>query len=252
MNIFINGTEFKLTARGSLPGLTPAAVIIEGTSYNVDDNKRLHMVAPKKAHRLTFRWLDNKRPLPHQVTVLDRVWQYDENGTYSRKLDLQQDPTTIITINEMPFELRAHPSPKPLVKISVDGFLYEANGADLDRLQRFNLLEELRITGVHFEQEITIFHRVWSCSAGDIYRPKVESAKPFPQAGQTVILDGVEVEVLHLDRGIVFWYNSEDEIHGMVQAEKLKSSLAETMRADLAKGLGPKELIAIGWSREIN
>jgi hypothetical protein len=247
MKMFINGERFTLTPATSNRAWAP--VFIDGVAYAVDDKEKLEALTRRGDEELTITVEGTNIK---DITLLDRVWLRNDAGTYSRKLDLPQDLITIITINEWEVELKAHPSPRPLCRVIVDGGFYEANGRDLDQLQRFNLLEELRITGVAFEQEITVLNRVWSCKPGSsTYHPKVESAKPFPHAGQTVSLDGVEIEVLHLDRGIVFWYNPEDEIHGMVRAEKLKSSLAETMRADLAKGLGPKELVAIGWSREV-
>jgi hypothetical protein len=260
MNIFINGTEFTLTElNAALARITKAAVIIEGTPYNVDDKALLEKVAPKKAHHLTFRWLDDKRPLPHRVTILDRVWQYDKNGTYGRKLDLHEDMMGFL-INGTDFKLISIEPMGRYSPIIINGSHYDVDKGERLHAIAHSQAEELKITGVSFEQEITILDRVWSCKPGSsTYHPKVDivfpslPTLPFPHAGQVVSLDGVEVEVCHVTAsGVVFWHNPEDDIYGVIRVEKLRPSLIETMRADLAKGLGPKELIALGWSRKIS
>jgi hypothetical protein len=251
MRIFINGTEFKLTAREPLTArITKASVILEGTPYNVDDKALLEKVAPKKAHHLTFRWLDSKRPLPHRVTILDRVWQYDENGTYIRVY-----PTMMgFLINGTDFKLISIEPMGRYSPIIINGSHYDVDKGERLHAIAHSQAEELKITGVSFEQEITILDRVWSCKPGSsTYHPKQEPTLPFPHAGQVVNLDGVEVEACHVTAsGVVFWHNPEDDIYGVIRVEKLRPSLIETMRADLAKGLGPKELIALGWSRKIS
>jgi hypothetical protein len=137
--------------------------------------------------------------------------------------------------------------------VFIDGVGYGVDNKERLQSVAHSQAEELQITAEGSNvKEITILDRVWVRNAYGEYRRKLDPALPFPHAGQVVSLDGVEVEVLHMDRGLVFWYNPEDEIHGMVKACKLKSSLVETLRADLAKGLEPKELIALGWSRKIS
>jgi hypothetical protein len=252
MKLVINGSlHFPLT-----PARVPSALVqvqFNGGWYCVDAKEQLQALLDVPARDAIVHVVGVARSeMPRELSIFGQGWlRNDENGTYNQKLD----PITIITINETDFELRAHPSPKLFYSVGVDGVTFEINGEDRDTFARYNLLDEIRVEGFcptkHHERPevITIFDHVWLLNFGGTYNQK--PAKPFPHAGQTVSLDGVEIEVLHLDRGIVFWYNPEDEIHGMVRAEKLKSSLAETMRADLAKGLGPKELIALGWSREL-
>jgi len=109
--------------------------------------------------------------------------------------------------------------------------------------------DKLTIPGL-VHNEITILDRVWVHTTMAVFVPKAESAKPFPHVGQVVSFDRTDVEVLHIDRGIVFWYNPIDCIHGMTNASKLRPSQAATLRADMAKGLDAKALIALGWRRE--
>jgi hypothetical protein len=138
---------------------------------------------------------------------------------------------------------------------------------DVDKGERLHAIahsqaEELEIEFDHtriLPDEITILDRVWSLNFGGTYNRKLDivfpslPTLPFPHAGQVVSLDGVEVEVCHVTAsGVVFWHNPEDGIYGVIRVEKLRPSLIETMRADLAKGLAPKELIALGWSRKIS
>jgi hypothetical protein len=163
MKIFINGEQFTLTLATRHP--TWASVTLEGTDYIVPDKEKLlRLTEINGTTMLKFRWPDDRRSLPHEFTIIDRVWTYKRDGEYRRK----QEPTL-----------------------------------------------------------------------------------PFPHAGQVVSLDGVEIEVCHVTAsGVVFWHNPEDGIYGVIRVEKLRPSLIETMRADLAKGLAPKELIALGWSRK--
>jgi hypothetical protein len=246
MRIFINGNKFLLNTTQRMLAWYP--VFIDGVGYGVDNKERLQSVAHSQAEELQITAEGSN---VKEITILDRVWVRNAYGEYRRKLDPQEDPITIL-INGTEFKLISIEPMGRYSPIIINGLHY-----DVDKGERLHAIahsqsEELKITGVSFEQEITILDRVWSCKPGSsTYHPKQDPTLPFPHAGQVVSLDGVEVEVLHMDRGLVFWYNPEDEIHGMVKACKLKSSLVETLRADLAKGLGPKELIALGWSREL-
>jgi hypothetical protein len=248
MKIFINGNKFLLNTTQRMLAWYP--VFIDGVGYGVDNKERLQSVAHSQAEELEIKF-DHTVILPDEITILDRVWLLNTAGTYSRKLDPEVDTITIL-INGTEFKLISIEPMGRYSPIIINGSHYDVDKGERLHAIAHSQAEELKITGVSFEQEITILDRVWSCKPGSsTYRPKQDPALPFPHAGQVVSLDGVEVEVLHLDRGIVFWYNPEDEIHGMVKACKLKSSLVETMRADLAKGLGPKELIALGWGRKV-
>jgi hypothetical protein len=159
-----------------------------------------------------------------------------------------------ILINGTRFEIVSvlpHASWAPIV---YKGVMYDIDkGDDLQSIAHAEE-EELTITLEGSDiKEITILDRVWLRNDAGTYSRKLDPALPtlpFPQPGQVVNLNGVELEVLHIHGAHFFWYNHEDSFHGVAECADIQPSLIETMRADLAKGLGPKELIALGWSRK--
>ena len=271
MNIFINGKTFNLTERGPRPSATKPAVVIDGRRYDVDDKKRLqsvfassHKIAVLWIDNIAVRWIDSSRAAPHQVTILGQVWSINAEGTYSRTIRITgseqqtinaEDKNMKILIGDDYYMLTPQAASNPTwAPLSVDGVAYAID--DLEKLESLHqgYRETLNISwSAGTILVATILDQVWSLNAAGTYSRKVDKSPtpgPFLHAGQTVSLDGVEVEVLRLDRGIVFWYDAQAEIHGICDSSKLKSTLAETMRADLARGLQPKELIALGWSRK--
>jgi hypothetical protein len=159
----------------------------------------------------------------------------------------------VIHVNRAVFVLDPSPSSILWAPVVIDGAGFFVDHLEALRTVAGNRANVLTIKGYE-GGEITIDDCSWVRRGSGTYvraHTGTVRAQPFPHAGQVGSLHGTDVEVLHFDRGMVFWYNPEEKIHGMVKAEKLKVSLAETLRADIEKGLTAKELIALGWSRDV-
>lgn len=183
------------------------------------------------------------------LTLFGREYKLLTGGEYAI---IKEQPMKTITINSTLFTLTAAYSDeaKRWAPIIINDVRYDVDNREGLRSIAHSQADKLTILGVA-HKEITILDRVWVLTTTNVFVPKAESAKPFPHVGQVVSLYGTDVEVLHIDRGIAFWYNPIDGIHGMTYASKLRPSQVATLRADLDKGLGAKELIALGWRREL-
>jgi hypothetical protein len=262
MKIFINEKAFELIPQHASISWSP--IVIEGVKYDLEDGDALVSVSEEDELRISGLCPTKRHEMPEEITILDRVWLRNDAGTYSRKKETEKDfkgrgrpkagnKNMKIFINGEKFTITPATSNRAWAPVFIDGVAYAVD--DKEKLEAVTRrgVEEWEIEFDHtriLPDEITILDQVWSLNFGGTYNRKQEPTLPFPHAGQVVSLDGVEVEVLHIHGAHFFWYNHEDSFHGVGECADIQTSLIETMRADLAKGLAPKELIALGWSRK--
>ena len=95
MKILINNERFTLILAPphhiqGVPNLSSVSVVLDGAVYLVlDGAKRLQSVAHSQAKELTISGLrpTKRHEMPEEITILDRVWLRNGEGTYSRKVE---------------------------------------------------------------------------------------------------------------------------------------------------------------------